>query len=649
MSYIKFDKTQLINLEYSLNKELIRSNRAGSFANTTIIHCNTRKYHGLLICPLEDLDGGHHVLLSSLDETIVQHDKEFRLGIHKFPDTYNPLGHKYIRDFDTNPIPKLTYRVGGVILTKETLVAEEEESLLIRYTLVEAHSPTKLMLKPFLAFRNIHALSKSNMDANTKFQVVNNGIRIKLYNGYPNLYMQTSKKSEFVAAPDWHYNFEYSEEQNRGYEFSEDLYVPGYFELPLKVGEPVVFIASLKEATTPALSKKFETETNKRIPRNSFEQCLQNSAQQFIVRKGNKTFILAGFPWFVESWSRDTFVALPGLTLSLGDIGTCKSVLDTMSKELKGCLFPNIIKNTPSQELNSVDAPLFYIWAIQQYVAFTGNYEEAWADYGKKIIKILEGYKAGTVYNIHMKNNGLIYAGAPGMALTWMDTIINGKPVTPRIGFAVEVNALWYNAILFALELADICGEQKLISQWKEMVELVKHSFIDTFWDSKRQYLADYVDGYYKDWSVRPNQIFAASLPFSPLEDYQKKAVVDIVKRELLTNRGLRTLSPQDSNYKGEYFGNQATRDAAYHQGTVWPWLLGHFCDAYLKLHQRSGLSFVKMLLQGFEDELTNAGIGTISEIFDGNPPHEARGAVSQAWSVAELLRIKSMIERFES
>ncbi len=648
MSYIKFDKTQLINLEYSLNRELIRSNRAGSFANTTIIHCNTRKYHGLLICPLEDLDGGHHVLLSSLDETIVQHDKEFRLGIHKFPDTYNPLGHKYVRDFDTNPIPILTYRVGGVILTKETLIAEEEESLMIRYTLVEAHSPTKLLLKPFLAFRNIHALSKSNMDANTKYQTVNNGIKIKLYNGYPNLYMQTSKKSEFIAAPDWYYNFEYPEEQKRGYEFAEDLYVPGFFELPIKVGESIVFIATLKEATTLTLTRKFEAEINKRVPRNSFEQCLQNAAQQFIVRKDNKTKILAGFPWFVESWSRDTFIALPGLTLSIGDTETCKSVLDTMSKELRGCLFPNIIKPNSNQELNSVDAPLWYIWAIQQYVAFTGNYEEAWADYGKKIVKILDGYRAGTLYNIHMKPNGLIYAGAPGMALTWMDAVINNKPVTPRIGYDVEVNALWYNAIVFALELADICSDQKTLAQWNGMVELVKRSFIDTFWDEKQHYLADYVDGFYKDWSVRPNMIFAASLPFSPLEDYQKKAVVDIVKRELLTNRGLRTLSPQNANYKGEYLGDQATRDAAYHQGTVWPWLLGHFCDAYIKLHQRSGLSFVKKLLIGFEDELTSFGIGTISEIFDGNPPHEPRGAVSQAWSVAELLRIKSMIEQFE-
>jgi len=645
MGYITFDKTQLINLEYSLKKELIRSNRAGSYANTTIINCNTRKYHGLLVCPLDDIDGGHHVLLSALDATIIQHNQEFHLGIHKYPGQYNPLGHKYVRDFHANPIPTLIYRVGGVVMKKEILLVEEEECVFIRYTLLEAHSPTKLRLHPFLAFRNIHSLSKANMDINTKFQNINNGIRMKLYHGYPYLYMQTSKKPEVFSAPDWYYNLEYPEEQQRGYEYLEDLFVPGFFEVSIKKDESIVFSASLKEVTTQSLNKRFDQEIAKRVPRSSFEMCLQNSAQQFIVRKEGKVKILSGFPWFVQSWARDTFISLPGLTLAVGDIQTCKDVLDTMSKELKGCLFPNA-DNGVDSEYNSVDAPLWYFWAIQQYVGFTGKYEEAWSEYGKKMVKILEGYREGTIYNIGMRANSLIFSGVPGKSLTWMDAISNGRPVTPRIGYDVEVNALWYNAILFSLELADIAGDKKFISQWQQMIDKVKKSFVDTFWDEQKGYLADYVDGEFKDWSVRPNQIFAASLPFSPLNEEQKKQVLDIVQRDLLTPRGLRTLSPRNPNYKGEYIGNQESRDLAYHQGTAWPWLIGHFCEAYLRIHKQTGVSLVKKLYLGFEEETAKYGIGTISEIYDGNPPHEARGSVSQAWSVAELLRIRSMLDR---
>lgn len=645
MGYIEFDKTELINLKYSLSKEFIRSNRAGTYASGTIINCNTRKYHGLLICPLDKIDGQNHVLLSALDETIIQRDKEFHLAVRKYPGIFHP-GHKYLRDFNTNPIPTLTYRVGGVIFRKEMLLVAEEDQVLIRYTLVDAHSPTTIRLHPFLAFRNMHHLNKANLSVNTKYFDAKNGIKTKMYGEYPYLYMQTSKKTEYVHAPDWFYNVEYSEEEKRGYEFKEDLFVPGYFEFPLKKGESIIFSGSLTEAAPTGLTKKFTSEIKKRIPRDNFENCLINSAQQFIVRRNNETNVIAGFPWY-QTAGRDTFISLPGLTLAIGDNKTAKAILDSSSKLIKDGLFKNM-GNRPEDKDNSADAPLWYIWALQQYVYYTKDYKNVWKDYGKHLKSILEHYKKGTRYNIKMHENNLIFAGEKGLALTWMDAIVNGNPVTPRTGFTVEINALWYNSIVFALEIADKVKDDKFINQWKKYPELIKKSFIETFWSDERKYLADYVDEHEKNWDVRPNQIFAASLPYSMLNKDQCKLVTDVVKNELLTPRGLRSLSPKNKQYIGIYQGNQDGRDKAYHQGTVFPWLIAHFSEAYLKIHKKSGINLIKELYLGFEDEIANAGIGTISEIYDGNPPHEVNGAISQAWSVAELLRLKYIIDKFE-
>jgi len=645
MGYIEFDKTELINLKYSLSKEFIRSSRAGSFAGSTIISCNTRKYHGLLICPMDQIDGENHVLISALDETIIQHDKEFHLAVRKYPGIMHP-GHKYIRDFSTNPIPTLTYRIGGVVLQKEMLLAGEEEQVLLKYTLIEAHSPTIIRLHPFLAFRNIHKLNKANLSVNTKYYSTKNGIKTKMYGEYPYLFMQTSKKTDYVHAPDWFYNVEYSEEEKRGYEFTEDLFVPGYFEFPLKKGESIVLSGSLKEIEPNGLKRKFISEINKRIPRDNFENCLENSAQQFIVKRNKKTEIISGFPWFGAS-SRDTFISLPGLTLAIGEKKIAKEILDTSSKSLKNGLFKKISNDTDS-DYNSVDAPLWYFWALQQYASYTNDYKAVWKDYGSKLRSILDSYKKGTEYNISMQENGLIYAGQKGYALTWMDAVVSEIPVTPRIGYNVEINALWYNAIVFTLELAEKSDDQKFITKWKKYPELIKESFIDMFWSDEKKYLADHVDENEKYWHVRPNQVFAASLPYSMLSTDQCKTVLDVVQSELVTPRGLRTLSPKSVMYIGTYNGNQEERDKTYHQGTVWPWLIGHYCDAYLKVHKNSGLQHVKDLYKGFEEEILNAGIGTISEIFDGDPPHEAKGAISQARSVAELIRLKSIIDQFE-
>lgn len=648
MAYLKFDSSQLINLEYSLNREILRTNRGGSYSCSSIIRCNTRKYHGLLVCPVEKFDGERFVFLSNLDETVIQHNTEFNLGIHKFQgDSYYPKGHKYIQDMEMDTISITTFRVGGVVLKKESVLVDQEEQILIKYTLEDAHSPTKLRFRPFLAFRNIHELTHANMVANTKISKVENGIKSKLYSGFPSLYMQFSKDLEFVQVPDWYYNIEYIKELERGYDFREDLFVPGYFEMDIKKGESIVFSASLKEDNPVNFKKKFNNEVAKRNPRDSFKNCLVTAAKQFIVRKDNKAEVIAGYPWF-GPWGRDTFISLPGLTLAIDDPETFLNVVDTMVARMKGGLFPNM-GSDKNPAFNSVDAPLWFFSALQQYAVYSGKHEEVWDRYGKYMKDILKGLRDGLPFNIKMHDNGLIYAGAPGKALTWMDAVVHGVPVTPRTGYQVEINALWYNAVMFSLELAGKAKDAKFVKEWKDIPGKIESSFVETFWSCGRGYLADYVNGDFKDCSVRPNMVIAASLDYSLLSDEMKKTIIDLATSELLTPRGLRTLTPKSPDYKGIYEGSQESRDKAYHQGTVWPWLLEPYCKAYLKLHKQSGVAHVKKLLEGFEEEMTKYGIGTIAEIYNGDPPHQARGAISQAWSVAALLQMFKMIESYNN
>ena len=647
MSYIQFDKKQLVNLEFSLSRELVRSNQAGAYASRNVVGCHTRKYHGMLVVPQPALDDDNHVLLSNLDETVIQHGQEFNLGIHKYPGgIYYPHGHRYLINFSADPIPNNTYQVGGVVLKREMLFTTNNDRYLIRYTLLDAHSPTRLRFKPFLAFRNMHRLSKANVNANTKYEKVPNGIRMKLYPGYSYLYMQFSRQAEYTHVPDWNYNIEYPMEMERGYEYQEDLMVPGFFEIDIKKGESIVFCASTEEIVPSTIKRAFDNEINKRIPRNSYENCLLNAAQQFFVKKGKRTDIIAGFPWFGR-WGRDTFIALPGLTLVRGEEKLFRAVIDTMVRDMKGPLFPNFgIKN--KKAYNSADASLWFIWALQQYAIRLDAHQEIWKTYGSKIRNVLEGYRAGTPGYIRMHDNGLIWAGQQGLALTWMDAIINGKPVTPRYGMPVEINALWYNAICFAVESAEKSNDKKFAKEWKPLADRIPESFVRTFWYEQKSYLADYVDGDYRDFSVRPNQVIATSLPYSPLDEEKRSMVLAVVQKELLTPRGIRSLDPKNANYKGTCQGDQKNRDEAYHQGTAWPWLLGHFAEGYLKIYGKQGLQLVKSIYYGFEGVMMEHGLGTVSEIYDGDPPHSARGAISQAWSVAELLRIREMISELE-
>jgi len=646
MSYLNFDKGQLVNLEYSLNREILRSNRMGAYISTTLSGCNTRKYHGLFVCPVENFGDEKFVLISSLDVSVLQNSSEFNLGIHRYKGgTYEPKGHKYIDNVEFDQIPKITFRVGGVLLVMERLLVENKQQVLIRYTLKDTVSPVSLRFKPFLAFRNIHELSKSNMFANTKFGRVRNGIKMKLYEQFPELFMQFSKEPDFIPAPDWYYDIEYLKELTRGYEFLEDLFVPGYFEVPMKKGESIVFAAGTEKSNPISLKQRFTRELNKKSQKFTFLALLKNAGEQFVFRKNKSTDIIAGFPWY-KSITRQTFIALPGLAEALNDNKTFTEVIETYLKYLKNGLFPDYIREK-EKSYNSADSSLWFVWAIQKFQQDT-ELDEIWTKYGWAVKEILDSYRKKQSGFWGMNKDGLIYAEKDYTALTWMNSYSYGKPVIQRGGMPVEINALWYNAICFAIEEAQKAGDTQFVTEWKPIKNKTGRAFLQTFWNKEHGHLADVVRNKQQvDWSVRPNMVIAAAMDCTPLSNEQIKMVLSTTKNKLLTKRGLRTLSPDHLRYKGVIEGNPDEREYAIHQGTVWPWLMQFFAEAYLKIHKRGGLPFIKQLIETFEEEMTEHSIGTISEMYNGNPPHKAKGAISQAWNVAAVIYSLNLIHKY--
>ena len=646
MSYLKFEKALMTNLQESLPKELLRTNRSGAYSCSTIVDCNTRKYHGLLVVPVPELDDDNHVLLSSLDVTVVQHGAEFNLGLHKYQgNNYSPMGHKYIREFDCDKVPTTLYRVGGVVLKKEVVFQHYENRILIRYTLVDGHSATTLRFRPFLAFRSVRQFTHENSTASRDYSGVDNGIKTCMYAGYPDLYMQFSKKNEFKFCPDWYRGVEYPKEQERGYASNEDLYVPGYFEMGIKKGETIVFAASTSEIKTSSLKKLFEEEVDERSPRDNFFHCLVNAAHQFHRReKNDDRYILAGYPWF-KCRARDTFISLPGLTLSIEENDYFELVMKTA---MRG--YYEFMEGKPLTahitEIEMPDVPLWAIWALQQYAKETSK-EECYKKYGQFIKDVILFIQDNKHPNLKLMENGLLYTDGKDKAVTWMNYTANGRPVVPRTGYIVEFNALWYNALCFCASLAEIAGDEASRQELLASAEITKKSFVDTFLN-EYGYLYDYVDGNMMDWSVRPNMIFPVAFDYSPLSQDQKKKVLDICTRELLTPKGLRSLSPKSGGYNPIYVGPQTQRDYAYHQGTAWPWLGGFYMEASLKLYKRTRLSFVERQMVGYEDEMSYHCLGTISELFDGNPPFSGRGATSFAMNVAEILRALELLDKYQ-
>lgn len=647
MSYLKFDKNLLINLEQSLRLELLRTNQSGAYHCTTIVGANTRKQHGLLVIPVPEIDDNSHVLLSSLDETVIQHGAPFNLGLHRYSGgVYSPNGHKYIREYDCERVPTHTFRVGGVILKREKIFITNENRILIRYTLVDAHSKTTLQFRPFLAFRNANDLCVENQVASRDYKEVSNGISTCMYEGYPELFMQVNHKPKFVFDPHWYKGIEYIKDQERGIPYTEDLYVPGYFEVDMKKGDTIIFSAGVSEVNTRQLTKMYEDEIKTRTPRTSFYNCLKNSAKQFYMTNADGHYMLAGYPWF-KVRARDEFIALPGCTLSNHHRPDFEAIMDTAKEAFTRWMETG----EPDKHLQGIDlpdVPLWAAWAIQRYSHDT-DMPTARERYGELVAQLIDFVIDGKHPNLQVDDNGLVRTDGTRQPMSWMDSARpDGTPLIPRTGYLVEFNALWYNALMFLLQMyADDKQMQSRVERWQKISDAYAESFAPTFLNDYG-YLYDYVNGSYTDLSVRPNMVIAVGVDHTPLDRRQRKRILDFITRELLTPKGLRTLSPNSYGYNPWYVGNPDQREKAYYSGSARPWLMGFYCHAYVKVFGIGGLSFVNRMMIGFEDEMSQGAIGTLSELYDGNPPFIGRGAVSFAANVGEILRVLRLLKNLD-
>jgi len=646
MSYLKFDRNQMMNLEHALTKEMLRTNQTGAYHCTTVVDCNTRKQHGLLVIPIPELDpSSNYVMLSSLDETVIQHGAPFNLGLHRYSGgVYSPKGHKYIREFDCENVPRTTYRVGGVILTKEKIFISDENRILIRYTLVDAHSATTLQFRPFLAFREVNALVQENNALNKECSPVQNGISCCLYPGYPTLYMQFSRKPEWVYEPNWYKGIEYVKDMERGVPYTEDQWVPGYFSIPIKKGESVIFSAGISEVNPRSLVKMYEKEIAVRTPRSSFYNCLKNAAKQFYMRIGKDTYMLSGYPWG-KVLARNTYMSLPGNTLAIDHAADFEKITATANRALLRFLETGE-QDKIIQGIDQPDIPMWALWCIQQY-AKAVSIERARELYTGFTATVLEAILDGKHPNIFVdKMTGLISSNGEHQAASWMYSQFNGHMVVPRSGYLVENNALMYNALMFGATLLE--GNEALSAtreRWQAQAEKMKQPYVDTFLNDYG-YLFDYVNGQYADPSVRPNMAIAIGMDYSPLDRRQRKGVLDVVTRELLTPKGLRTLSPKSYGYRPFYVGSPAEREQAMHNGPARPWLISFYADAYIKVFGLSGVSYIDRMLIGYEDEMSQGCIGSLSQMYDGNPPFQGRGTISHATNIAGVLRTLRMLKK---
>ena len=639
MAFLKFNKSELVNLEYSLKREIILANRTGAYCNTSIVTCNTRRYHGLLAVPVEQFGGYRHILLSSLDESLTLRGKRFNLGIHCYGDVYEPRGHKYIVDFDADPVPTVIYKIGEMVFRKTIVLCPDENQLLIKYELEKAPAKVKLELKPFLAFRNFHALTGENDQACTDYEPVQNGAAFNMYPGFPDLNLQLSTSaSAFKYAPDWYKGITYSDEMRRGYDCREDLWVPGTFETELKPGDSIVFAATAGEPTNAtSLKRKFTATVDKIGPITSFHDQLVRQCNSLIRVDNGKKRIVAGYSWLFTGLLRETLASLAGLTLyANGDAKLFEEILDNLIADEQERL---------TRRTTQVEAPLYLAITLQQYIAFGADEKAVWAKYGPVLKTIIESYLPGVRQEVAMQPNGLLWAQKDGVALTWMNAYINGRAVTERAGYQVETNAMWYNAIAFAL--AHERKNTAFYKKWTPVKELIEQNFQPLFWNADLGFLADYVDNAGQHLELRPNQLWAVSLDNRCVDDEVISEVMRVVNAELVTRRGIRTLSPRDVRYKGVYEGSQQQRDEAYQNGSSWPFLLAQYCYASFNMMGKNFIKRAEWLTEGFYEDLSKHGVGCFSELYDGDPPHEPHGAISSAMTTAALLNINWLIEKY--
>ena len=641
MSFLKFNKAELVNLSYSLKREIICANKTGAYCNTSIVTCNTRRYHGLLAVPVDKFGGRKHLLLSAMDESLILGGKQFNLGIHCYGDIYEPRGHKYIIDFEADPVPKITYRIGGTIFTKTILLVPDSDQVLIKYEIISSPGKEKILLTPFLAFRDIHALTQENPNARTEGWEIRSGMAWKLYEGFPDLNIQfNTKEVKFIQTPCWYKGITYSDEYRRGFDCREDLYVPGHFEAELDEGESIVMSASVEEVNPVQLKRHFSSLLSKVPPITSYHDQLKHCADLLVQDRGGRKKITAGFSWMYTGLLRETIMAAPGLTLyANGDKASFEEIIDNLIEDEQERLF---------HKTTQVEAPLRLAIALGGYIDFGADGKKVWKKYGSTLKKILESYLPGRRDEVAMQPNGLLWAQLDGWALSWMNAYIEGRPVTERAGYQVETNALWYHSICFALDMEKKYGDPEggFVKEWTRIKDLVKENFQATFWNPQAGYLADYVDNGGQHMEVRPNMLYALLGEGSLVEPEIAKSLLRVVDNELVTRRGIRTLSPRSADYKGVYEGTQYERDLAYHGGSTRVYLLAPYAEASFRIKGQAFVKKAEWLIEGFFEDLNKHGVGAFSELYDGDPPHEPHGAISSALSTSALLTVGYIIEK---
>ena len=627
-------------------REWLETNGAGGYASSTVCGINTRRYHGLLVAATNP-PVGRVVLLSKLDERITVGDKTFDLAANQFPGAVHPQGFQYLRSFERGLFPVFEYVAGAVRIRKTIAAIHGENTTVIIYELMESSDDVTLELRPFIAGRDYHALVHAN-DAIHRDAAFDDGVFAQQpYPDLPTLFIGTPN-SDFRPAPDWYFRFEYAVEQERGLEAHEDLFTPGMISCALPRGSKLALIASVENPHGRDGVMLFEAERRRREAiidaapiASRFGRALTLAADQFIVRRGiDRTTIIAGYHWFTD-WGRDTMIALPGLCLTTGRFDDARRILLAFAECVSEGMLPNRFPDGgEAPEYNTADATLWFFIAARRYLDASGD-EAFVRDTLLPVLRdIVAWHQRSTRHNIHVDDDGLLVAGSEGDQLTWMDAKIGDWVVTPRHGKAVEINALWFSALTILSGLEERFGSSAVSSTHASAAARVRARFRDVFWNDDRGCLFDVIRGEERDASIRPNQIFAISLPHPLLDGDDAERVLRVVGEHLLTPRGLRSLSPHDPHFVGIYTGGPRERDAAYHQGTVWSWLLGPYITALVRVRGDAGVAEGRRILKAFEPHLDEACIGTISEIFDGSYPHSPRGCAAQAWSVGEILRV---------
>jgi predicted glycogen debranching enzyme len=641
----KFSSSALNGFKFAQSLEWIEANGLGGYASSTVSGAHSRKYHGLLVAAMRP-PVDRRVLLSKLDETIVVDSKRVELGSNQYPDAVHPDGFQYLKSFSRDLFPEFIYEVGNVTLKKTVTVVHGENTTLIIYEVLSADQVFQLELLPLMSARDFHNICHANDSIAWDYQFSEGLFRTKNYHDSPEVFISIPGSS-FTPKHDWYLNVELDIERERGLDFQEDLFSHGKFTVDLKKGDTIGIIVSAEDPRGKDPLKLFKNEKKRKesilSPYKNKDANLKRlvlAADQFIVKRGEDLrTIVAGYHWF-NDWGRDTMIALPGLCLVTGRFDDAKKILRAFKGYVSQGMLPNRFPDHGEvPEYNTVDATLWYFNAIYKYHQYTND--KALVDELLPVLKdIIEWHDKGTRYNIRVDSDGLLRSGEEGVQLTWMDAKVDDWVVTPRKGKPVEINALWYNALSVMEELLTISLNKDEAATYKKRAAVVKKSFNSCFWDDERKCLYDFVDGDDRNTDVRPNQIYAASLPFPVLSKEKAKGVLGIVTDKLLTPRGLRSLSPDNNEYKPVYIGDRWQRDGAYHQGTVWSFLLGPYVDALVTIEGEKGKKKAKEILAAFLEHLDEAGVGSISEIFDAEPPHHPRGCIAQAWGVGEALRV---------